>query len=57
MCDMVTLGGKNNGLDPGNYISTLMSGSLDLWTSKNGGALHRKIAGMTNRKYFGLNCL
>jgi hypothetical protein len=24
---------------------------------KNGGALHRKIAGMTDRKYFGLNCL
>jgi hypothetical protein len=30
MCDMVILGGKDNGLDPGNHISTLMSSVLDL---------------------------
>jgi hypothetical protein len=30
MCDMVTLGGKDNGLEPGNRISTLMSSALDL---------------------------
>jgi hypothetical protein len=30
MCDMVTLGGKDNGLEPGNHISTLMSSALDL---------------------------
>jgi hypothetical protein len=31
MCDMMTIGGKDNGLDPGNRISTLMSSALDLW--------------------------
>ena len=35
MCDMVTLGGKDNDLEPGNHISTLMSSALDLWTSKS----------------------
>jgi hypothetical protein len=30
MCGMVTLGGKDNGLEPGNHISTLMSSALDL---------------------------
>jgi hypothetical protein len=30
MCDMVTLGGKDNGLESGNRISTLMSSVLDL---------------------------
>jgi hypothetical protein len=34
MCDMVILGGKDNGLEPGNHISTLMFSSLDLLTSK-----------------------
>ena len=29
-CDMVTLGGKDNGLEPRNNISTLMSSVLDL---------------------------
>jgi hypothetical protein len=33
MCDMVTLGGKDNGLEPGNRISTSMSSALDLLTS------------------------
>jgi hypothetical protein len=31
MCDMMTLSGKDNGLEPGNHISTLMSSALDLW--------------------------
>jgi hypothetical protein len=31
MCDMVTLGGKDNCLEPGNRISTSMSSALDLW--------------------------
>jgi hypothetical protein len=31
MCDMVTLDGKDNCLEPGNCISTLMSNVLDLW--------------------------
>jgi hypothetical protein len=31
MCDMVTLSDKDNGLEPGNRISTLMSSALDLW--------------------------
>jgi hypothetical protein len=30
MCDMVTLDGKDNCLEPGNCISTLMSSALDL---------------------------
>jgi hypothetical protein len=30
MCDMVTLGGKDNCLEPGNRISTLMSSVLVL---------------------------
>jgi hypothetical protein len=30
LCDMVTLGGKDNCLEPGNRISTLMSSALDL---------------------------
>jgi hypothetical protein len=29
MCDMVTLSGKDNGLEPGNCISTSMSGAFD----------------------------
>jgi hypothetical protein len=33
MCDMVTLGGKDNGQEPGNRISTLISSVLDLLTS------------------------
>jgi hypothetical protein len=32
---MVTLGGKDNCLEPGNRISTLMSSALDLWASKS----------------------
>jgi hypothetical protein len=32
MCDMVTLGDKDNyGLEPKNRIPTLMSSALDLW--------------------------
>jgi hypothetical protein len=30
MCDMVTLGDKDNGLEPRNCIPTLMSSVLDL---------------------------
>ena len=30
MCDMVTLGGKDNGLEPENCNSALMSSVLDL---------------------------
>jgi hypothetical protein len=30
MCDMVTLGSKDNGLEPGNCISILMASVLDL---------------------------
>jgi hypothetical protein len=30
MCDIVTLGGKGNVLEPGNHISVLMSSALDL---------------------------
>ena len=30
MCDMVNIGGKDNGLEPRNIISTLMSSVLDL---------------------------
>ena len=30
MCDMVNIGGKDNGLEPGDIISTLMSSVLDL---------------------------
>jgi hypothetical protein len=32
---MVTLGVKNNSLEPGNHISTSMSSALDLLTSKS----------------------
>ena len=32
---MVTLGDKDNGLEPRKCISTLMSSALDLWTSKS----------------------
>jgi hypothetical protein len=35
MCDIMTLGGKGNVLEPGNHISTLMSSALDLFTSKS----------------------
>ena len=35
MCDMLTLGGKDNGLEPGYRISTQMFSPLDLWTSKS----------------------
>jgi hypothetical protein len=37
MGDMVTLGGKDNGLEPGNCISTLMASALDLLTTKSMG--------------------
>jgi hypothetical protein len=30
MCDMVTLGGKDKGVEPRNHISILMSSALDL---------------------------
>jgi hypothetical protein len=30
LCDMVTLGGKGNVLEPGKHISTLMYSALDL---------------------------
>jgi hypothetical protein len=32
MCDMVTLGGKNNRLEPGKHNFTFMSSALDLLT-------------------------
>jgi hypothetical protein len=35
ICDMVALRGKDNVLEPGNCISTLMSSALDLWTAKS----------------------
>jgi hypothetical protein len=35
VCDMVTLDDKDNCLEPGNCISTLMSTALDLLTSKS----------------------
>jgi hypothetical protein len=34
MCDIVTLGGKDNGLEPENRISILMSSALDLFDLK-----------------------
>jgi hypothetical protein len=35
MCDMVTLGDKDNGLEPTNQIPTLMSSLFDLLTSNS----------------------
>jgi hypothetical protein len=35
MGDIVTLGGKDNSVEPGNRISTLLSSALDLYTSKS----------------------
>jgi hypothetical protein len=37
VCDMVTPSGKDNGLEPGNRISTMISSALDLLTSNSMG--------------------
>jgi hypothetical protein len=37
MCDMVTLGGKGNVLETGNYISSSIASTLDLWTPNSKG--------------------
>ena len=37
MYDIVTLGRKDNALEPVNHIATLMSNALDLWTPNSKG--------------------